>query len=195
VSNRESKDAADSASESIFASHPWLSNAALGILGALGLAVLGWLAPDKAQWTFPARIVLLTAGVIVLLFLFLGLFCHRLWQRTRKRVRFGVLWNGDRQPICAKCGGPLEVPNENSFWCPVCQLETGADGKDGLMMSTHEAIAKIRLRKYSIEIGRSPRLWVWRLTVKCNPFKLGSQPLSCALADKFPVLAWDALHL
>jgi hypothetical protein len=148
VSNRESKDAADSASESIFASHPWLSNAALGILGALGLTVLGWLAPDKAQWTFPARIVFLTGGVIVLLFLFLDLSCLRLWQRTRKRVRFGVLWNGDRQPICAKCGGPLEVPNENSFWCPVCQLETGAHGKDGLMMSTHEAIAKIRLRKY-----------------------------------------------
>jgi hypothetical protein len=148
VSTPESKGEADSASESIFASHPWLRNAALGVLGALGLAVLGWLAPDKAQWTFPARIVLLTAGAIVLLFLFLGLSCLRLWQRTRKRVRFGILWNGDREPICAKCGGPLEVTNENSFWCPLCQLETGAHGRDGLMMSTHEAIAKIRLRKY-----------------------------------------------
>lgn len=96
----------------------------------------------------PARLVLLTGGATAILYLSLVLFCRRLWRSTRKRIRFGILWGADRKPVCAKCEGLLYVLNDYSFQCPVCQVELGARGENGLLISPREALVKIRLNEY-----------------------------------------------
>jgi hypothetical protein len=96
----------------------------------------------------PARLILLTGGTTAMLFLSVALFCRHLWRRTQKRIRFGLLWNGHRQPICAKCSHPLYVLNDYSFQCPHCQVELGAQGENGFVISPREALAKIRLKEY-----------------------------------------------
>ena len=96
----------------------------------------------------PARLVLLTGGATAILYLSLVLFCRRLWRSTRKRIRFGIHWDADRKPVCAKCDGLLYVLNDYSFQCPSCQVELGARGETGLMISPREALVKIRLNEY-----------------------------------------------
>jgi hypothetical protein len=96
----------------------------------------------------PTRFVLLTGGTTAMLFLLVALFCRHQWQRKSRRIRFGLLWDGHRQPICAKCSRPLRVLNDFSFQCLSCQVELGARAKNGLTISPREALARIQLKEY-----------------------------------------------
>ncbi len=142
------KDAKDNSYVSAFALPKGLVPLGTAILGALVTALLTWIAPENTQWTFPARVVALSLSAIGVLILVLGIWCHQLWQRTRTRVRFGILWNADRQPFCAKCEGPLEVRAANAFYCPLCNIESGPHDITGAPITTHEALKRIRLQKY-----------------------------------------------
>jgi hypothetical protein len=94
------------------------------------------------------RLVLLTAGTTAMLFLSVALFCRHQSQRNGRRIRFGLLWDGHRQPICTKCDRPLRVLNDFSFQCPSCQVELGARAENGLTISPREALARIQLKEY-----------------------------------------------
>lgn len=120
--------------------------AGMAILGALALALTNWIAPEKTVWTFPARLVLLTMAAVAILFVGLGIVCRRLWKRTRKRVRFGILWNHDKQPLCAKCDGPLHAKDQYSFRCAVCEIVLEAREDDGHNIPPAEAIARVQKR-------------------------------------------------
>lgn len=79
----------------------------------------------------------------------LGALVYRHLSRTKgRRMRFGVLWNGYRKPLCVKCDGPLHVLNDYSFQCPSCRVELGATGDNGRTISPHEALEKVRLKEY-----------------------------------------------
>lgn len=65
-----------------------------------------------------------------------------------RRMRFGLLWNGYRTPLCVKCNSPLHVLNDYSFQCPTCRVELGATGDNGRTISPHEALEKVRLKEY-----------------------------------------------
>src|SRR5689334_5058479 len=100
MSASESKYRADTKSESAFLLPPWLIAATTAVLGAVGWGLIEWLTPDKSQWSFPARLVLLTVAGVALLYLILGLLYLRIWIRNRTRRAFGVLWDVRNQPIC-----------------------------------------------------------------------------------------------
>src|SRR6266516_321325 len=96
--------------ESISELPKWLIGVITAVLGALGATLIEWLSPDKLQWSFPARLVLLTLGGVVLIYLILGQLYLRLWLRSRTREGFGVLWNRRGNPVCSKCRAPLTKP-------------------------------------------------------------------------------------
>jgi hypothetical protein len=121
----------------------WLIAATSGVLGAAGWGLIEWLAPDKSQWCIPARLLLLTAIGVVLLYLVLGLLYLRLWLHSRKRQAFGVLWDSHKQPICASCDGPLSIHFESSFKCPSCKIEIRPHDEKGQWISAKEAMAKM----------------------------------------------------
>jgi hypothetical protein len=144
VTIRKSRDEGGSASESIAALPPWLIAATTGILGAAGYGLVDWIAPAKVEWSFPARLVVLTIAGTVLLFLVLVLLHLRVWLRNRTHVAFGVLWNSGKQPICASCGGPLSLDGMVSFKCPRCQIYIHPHDEDGLSLLATDALARIK---------------------------------------------------
>ena len=115
------KHRADRLSECAFVIPPWLIAATSAVLGAAGWALVEWLAPSTSQWSFPARLVLLTGVGVGLLYLVLGLLYLRLWQRNRTRRAFGVLWDVRNQPVCPKCQGTLAKNDGSSWRCGACQ--------------------------------------------------------------------------
>lgn len=96
----------------------------------------------------PTAFVLLTGGTTAVLFVSVALLCRHFLRRNERRIRFGLLWDGHRQPLCRKCGHPLRVLNDFSFQCPVCEVELGAQGDNGRTISPREALARIRLKQY-----------------------------------------------
>jgi hypothetical protein len=96
----------------------------------------------------PDPFVLLTAGTTAMVFLSVALVYRHLWRRNGRRMRFGLLWNGYRKPICARCDNLLHVLNDYSFQCPSCEVELGAQGENGRTISPREALSKIRLKEY-----------------------------------------------
>ena len=136
----------------------WLIAAITGIVGTLWLALVQWLTPDTLRWIFPGRVVLLTVGAAALLFLCLALLYLRLWIRSRTKVRYAVLWNADKQPICARCHGPLYAKDTYSFLCPICNIEIEPRDDSGRPLSPRDALAKIRgKRTVAVEERPKPR--------------------------------------
>lgn len=122
----------------------WLIAATTAIVGTLWLTVVQWLTPDTLRWTLPARVVLLTIGAAALLFLCLGLLYLRVWIRSRTKVSYAVLWNADKQPICACCHGPLYTKDTYSFLCPICNIKIEPRDDAGRPLSPRDALAKVR---------------------------------------------------
>jgi hypothetical protein len=92
--------------------------------------------------------VLLAGGTTTMLAMSGLLFGRHVFRRNERRVRFGLLWNGHKRPICAKCGRSLKVLNDYSFQCPSCEVELGAREDGGLTISPREALTRIRLKEY-----------------------------------------------
>ncbi len=99
-------------------------------------------------FSMPDPPVLIAIGTTASL-LALAVLVYRHLSRTKRRqMRFGVLWNGYRKPLCVKCDSPLHVLNDYSFQCPTCRVELGAIGDNGRTISPHEALEKVRLKEY-----------------------------------------------
>jgi hypothetical protein len=99
-------------------------------------------------FVLPDPFTLLTGAATVVIAVTAVLFCRHFWRRNERRFRFGLLWDGNRQPLCTKCSRLLEVLNDYSFQCPACQVELGAREESGLTIAPHEALAKIRQKEY-----------------------------------------------
>lgn len=119
-------------------STPLLSGA-MALIAALWAAVSASLAPEGVEWSLPARVVLPAIGLVFLGLLYLGLLCLQLWLRSRKYVRFCILWDGRGNPLCSKCDGPLS-PKIYYFHCPVCDCSYNPYDDDAKMMFPHEAM-------------------------------------------------------
>jgi hypothetical protein len=96
----------------------------------------------------PTPFALLTGGTAAVVAMSAVLLFRHFLRRHERRVRFGLLWDGRRQPLCVKCGAALRVLNDFSFQCPSCQVELGAQGDNGRTIPPHEALARIRLKEY-----------------------------------------------
>ena len=157
MSNHEPKSEAGNALESISGLPKWLIAATVAVLGALGWALIEWLSPAKSQWSFPARLVLLTLGGVALLYLVLGLLYLRIWLRSRTREGFGVLWNRRGNPICSKCRAPLTKSDQGFgalLYCPACSIYYKlCDLTTGVSISVRDAYEKMRAKK---KFGRQP---------------------------------------
>lgn len=124
-------------------------------------AAAPYLNPDDSKFTFtleglaiseefvmPDRSVLVAAGAVAAVASSAALYCRHRWRRNGRRMRFGVLWNGYRKPVCIRCDGPLHVLNDYSFQCPTCRVELGAYGDNGRTISPQEALERIRRKQY-----------------------------------------------
>jgi hypothetical protein len=120
MSNHEAKNLWGKISESIFGLPKWLIAVLTTIAGAAGWALIDWLSPDKTNWTFPARLVLLTLLALSLLYLVLALLYLRHYLHNRTTIEFGILWDMRNNPICPKCRGPLIKESSTSLKCPTC---------------------------------------------------------------------------
>lgn len=99
-------------------------------------------------FSMPDPPVLIAMGTTAALSALAALVYRHLSRSKRRCMRFGVLWNGYRKPLCVKCNGPLHVLNDYSFQCPTCRVELGAIGDNGRTISPHEALEKVRLKEY-----------------------------------------------
>jgi hypothetical protein len=147
MNNPESKPQAGKIGESIFGLPQWLIAVTTAVLGATGWGLIGWLAPDKSQWSFPARLVLLTLLGIALLYLVLGLLYLRLWLRSRMRRAFGVLWDRHNNPICPKCHGTLGKADATHFLCGACSATYQVYDETGGMIFIWDASRLMHERK------------------------------------------------
>jgi hypothetical protein len=96
----------------------------------------------------PSPFALLTAATTAAVLLSLGLFWRDLQRSKEKRFRFGLLWDGHRHPICARCNESLQVLNDFSFQCRACRVELAAREDTGMTISPREALARIQLKEY-----------------------------------------------
>jgi hypothetical protein len=99
-------------------------------------------------FSMPDPPVLIAIGTTAALSALAALVYRHLSRTKRRQMRFGVLWNGYRKPLCVKCDSPLHVLNDYSFQCPSCRVELGAIGDNGRTISPHEALEKVRLKEY-----------------------------------------------
>jgi hypothetical protein len=106
-----------------------------------GLTMADDLPPGSQMALFTGASAIAAAGCV-------WLFWRHLARRNERRIRFGLLWNGKRQPLCAKCGHALHVLNDFSFHCRRCEVELGAYGDNGRTISPREALDRIRLKEY-----------------------------------------------
>ena len=96
----------------------------------------------------PSPFVLLAVATTATVLLSLGLFWRDLQRSREQRFRFGLLWDGHRQPICAKCHEMLRVINDYSFQCGACRVELAAREETGVPISPREALARIQRNEY-----------------------------------------------
>ena len=99
-------------------------------------------------FSMPDPPVLIAIGTAATLSALAALVYRHLSRTKRRQMRFGVLWNGYRKPLCVRCDSPLHVLNDYSFQCPACRVELGAIGDNGRTISPHEALEKVRLKEY-----------------------------------------------
>jgi hypothetical protein len=99
-------------------------------------------------FVMPDRSTLIAAGASAAVATMAALYFRHHWRCNGRRMRFGVLWNGYRKPLCMKCNSTLHVLNDYSFQCPSCRVELGAYGDNGRTISPHEALERIRLKQY-----------------------------------------------
>ena len=99
-------------------------------------------------FSMPEPPVLIAIGTTAALSALAALVYRHLSRTKRRQMRFGVLWNGYRKPLCVRCDSPLHVLNDYSFQCPTCRVELGAIGDNGRTISPHEALEKVRLKEY-----------------------------------------------
>jgi len=99
-------------------------------------------------FVMPDRSTLMAMGAIAGVATIAALYFRHHWRCNGRRMRFGVLWNGYRKPLCMKCNSHLHVLNDYSFQCPSCRVELGAYGDNGRTISPREALERIRLKQY-----------------------------------------------
>ena len=99
-------------------------------------------------FSMPDPPVLIAIGTAAMIAASTALIYRHLSRTKKRRMRFGVLWNGYRKPLCVRCNSPLHVLNDYSFQCPSCRVELGAIGDHGRTISPHEALEKVRLKEY-----------------------------------------------
>jgi hypothetical protein len=118
----ESKDVAASAPSFLHVWLAWLPTVIAGAAGALWLYLAGWIAPESQEWKAPAKIILQAGGLLVLILLYLSGLCVHFWLRSRTKIAFGLMWDSRRNPICAKCHGPLSKDFGHRMACPACAV-------------------------------------------------------------------------
>lgn len=111
--------------------------------GVLWVNLAGWIAPEEQTWTFPAKLVLQVAGVLALIVLYLFLLYLRLWLRSRTRIAYGVMWDMQNNPICARCRGPLTKFSSSVLECPPCHTQYQITDRKGAFVLWWDAIAKM----------------------------------------------------
>lgn len=88
----------------------------------LVIGMVEWLFPDKEPLKIPPKLVLQVGALAVLIPLFLGVLCIRLWLRGRRLRAWGFEWDRDGNPICAKCAAPLSPDDGSHLKCPCCDV-------------------------------------------------------------------------
>lgn len=123
MSNPESKGVTEGGWPIVSTLLAMLPTVIAGAAGTLWLYLAGLIAKEGQTWTFQSKLVLQVAGLTALVFLYLLVLYLRLWLRSRTKIRFGILWDIHKNPICAKCRGPLGKATGSSLQCPACNIE------------------------------------------------------------------------
>jgi hypothetical protein len=120
-----------------------LESLVLAAVPATAIAIGLWVAPEKAEWTLPARVLLLLAALALLAIACLAVLNRRLWKYTEKRNRYGLTWDAHGNPICPKCDAALMKWTDYQLGCPICKNRFQSfDGPTDLKIV--DAIAMVR---------------------------------------------------
>ena len=101
----------------------WLITGIWAAIAGAGALLIHSQVPDGAVWALPAKLILYVFGASSAMIVLLSVFLLQGALRSRKKMRFGVMWDRDGNPVCGKCDGPIYPAVGGMFYCSACSTK------------------------------------------------------------------------